>query len=303
VISRRLLLSLTLVVGGLGFLWLFSQYRLVTQTQQPFKNQAEKAQTIKLAQAQRTIVLQRHTDRWQVGAVASGPFYRADSERVRTLLAGLSSTQLENVISEQAERHADFELDPAQAIGVTLENSHAAVLARGLYGKQASDYLHLYFRFPEKPQVWLARGVIRGELGGMDLSMWRDRSLVLLAEPEITSVEILGKGYATALILSSTTWLVGGKLADSQKVNTLIGALAHLQAADWADIASPGISKAVAATVVIKSSSTAVTLRISAVELKRQQAVVVYSENEGAAWVDAARLKAILLKPSDLLAK
>ena len=44
------------------------------------------------------------------------------------------------------------------------------VLAGGIFGKQAPDFTnHIYFRYPDKPTIYLAHGMVRGELGESDL--------------------------------------------------------------------------------------------------------------------------------------
>ena len=87
--------------------------------------------------------------------------------------SGLKNVQLEDVISERADRAADFQVDAAGGLRVTVRDHAGALLADGVFGKQAMDATHIYFRFPDQPKVYLARGFYRGDLGGADFSGWR----------------------------------------------------------------------------------------------------------------------------------
>ena len=91
-----------------------------------------------------------------------------------------------------------------------------AQLADGLFGKQAPDMAHIYFRYPDKANVYLVRGVLRGDLGKVEVNSWRSRDLIDIAETKIQAITIEGKGFKTELVRTSTeAWTMNGKAVDS----------------------------------------------------------------------------------------
>ena len=59
--------------------------------------------------------------------------------------------------------------------GSPLQDSHGRALAEGIMGKQAPDFAHSYFRFPHQPNVYLAHGVLPGDLGKAEPHYWLRR--------------------------------------------------------------------------------------------------------------------------------
>jgi len=299
--SGRVLKGLSGLVIVLIGVWAYVLHRQVTPRSMPFEVAVTPAQSITLQQQGRSIVFQRAGERWTVGVGGKSRFYRVDDQRMVGLLDGLRSLQLEDVISDRADRAADFEVDASSGVRVTLRDATQKVIADGIIGKQGQRSSQMYFRYPQQNQVWLTRGMYRSDLGGLDFPMWRDPQLLPLLESDIQAVEIQGKGFRTELVLSSTTWLVGGKLADTNQVNGLLGALRHLQATAFID--SPSALETSGSYVTVRSSATTLTLRIGSVDAPNKRVVVGLPADEGAAWVEEARIQALMRKSSDFQVK
>lgn len=298
--SPRTLWRMTLVASLLMGLWLYSQYKRIPRGDKPFEKAVPSAQQVRLSQGALTIVLQKRGSAWQAGSAEAGPFFPVEDERWRSLESALKNTRLEDVISERADRARDFEVDAASGTRVVLRDAKGAVLVDGVFGKQSPDFTRLYFRFSERPQVYLAHGLYRGELGGVDVSGWRSHALVTLPEGAIRSVRLQWKGTTAELLKSSETWTVNGKPANAERVNTFLGALARLRADTFAEPdAFPKPDSLQTAVMEAKSDAAGVTVRIGPLDKKLNRYPVSSSDAAGVAFVAENRVAALLLAPSD----
>jgi hypothetical protein len=64
-------------------------------------------------------------------------------------------------------------VDEASGTRITLKDAKGGILAEGIFGKLAPDAMHIYLRYPDKPNVYLARGIFPEELGKADPDAWR----------------------------------------------------------------------------------------------------------------------------------
>lgn len=283
----------------LVLVWLVYLYVQVPHRQAPFKQASTKTVSVTLQRGKAKVTLHRKSDKeWTVDAGG----YPADMDHVKALLSGLEDTQIEDKISERADRAADFEVNPETGTRVTALDAQGHVVGEGIFGKQAPDFSHVYFRYVDRPDVYLARGLIRGELGDASLAYWRSRAMVAIPEAEVQSITIQGKGFTTTLTRSTTsTWLMNGTIIDPNPVYTLVGALAHLQADDFVDLASsPSLTPAslTMAHITIKGSHDTAELSLGPEDKASRRYPVSTGASAGTAWVSEAKINAILLKPS-----
>jgi len=304
-IKWLLALSLFLIA-----LVLFLFYRQVPHDQEPYAKAVDSATGICLLEGKLGVQLNKVGESWTVHPVSapeikageSAGSVPAENDRVKNLLSELKDVQVEDVISDRPDRQAEFEINPDSGMRVVLLTP-SSTLADGIFGKQAPDFTHIYFRFPDKPSIYLARGIIRGELGRPIVNDWRSRRLIDLPETKIQAILMEGSGFKTDLVrASSDVWTMNGKVVETGPVDALVGTLAHLQAMDFIDSASTpkltyeGLTNA---RVVVKSvDSPVVELRIGAEEVKSQRYPVSTSQETGLAWLPENSLKAILQKPS-----
>lgn len=294
---RGLLVCSLLLIG----LVLFLLYRQVPHSQDPYAKAVDKADKIALQQGPEKLELDQQGKDWQV-KTPQGALLTTDSEKVKTLLTSLREVQVEDEITDRADRAADYEVTSDSGIRVTLL-SKTATLADGVFGKQAPDFTHIYFRFPDKPSIYLARGVIRGELGRPAVNDWRSRQLIDMPETKIQGILMEGPGFKTELVRTSTdVWTLNGKIVETGPVNVLVGILAHLQASDFVDPAAfpnlnyEGLKNA---RVVVKSVDSTVELRIGSEDAKSKRYPVSTSQQTGLAWITESQGKMILKNPAD----
>jgi hypothetical protein len=295
--SSSLLKKLGLVSGVLLLLWIVYLYRQVPHARAPFAKAADAAERIVLEQGSGKVELQKQGSAWKV-ASSSGPLYAADEERVRTLLSGIKDVQVEDEISDRADRAAEFEVDAESGTRVRLVGPSGSQSVEGVFGKQSPDISHIYFRYPDQPNVYLARGIMRGDLGTADVNSWRSRQLMDLPETKIQAITIEGKGYKTELVRMSTdSWTLNGKEVEPGPINILVGTLAHLTASNFIDSAAyPGLTYEglTYALVLVKGADASFELKIGAEDAKSKQYPVSINKDAGLAWIPEAGVNTIL---------
>jgi hypothetical protein len=299
--SSRLLKILAIVSGALVLWTVLYLYQRVPRSEKPFANAADVAEEIAVERGGSAVHLKKTASGWKVAGEANRN-YPIEEDRIKTLLSGLRDVRLEDEISSRADRAADFDVTPASGTAVRLLDPKGTTLAEGLFGKQAPDFTHIYFRFPNRSNVYLARGMIRGELGGTAVNDWRSRQLITIPEAKIQGVLIEGKGFKTDLVRASTdTWTMNGKRIDPAPVNSLIGTLAHLRADDFVD---PGAYPDLTfegltfAKLTVKSPEATAEIRLGSQDPKTKRYPVSISKDAGLAWLPDYTVDSLLLKPS-----
>jgi hypothetical protein len=270
---------------------------------EPFAGTIDKADRITVKTGDSSVDLTRDSATWTVSGGSASPGYKADPDKVKSLLNALENVEVEDVISEHPGDAAEFELNPASATQIQLLSKSGTALAAGWFGKQAPDFTHLYFKYPDQPSVHLARGAIRGELGQAELRWWRDRTLFNFGENQVLNLLIEMPTHKTALARSSTTWTCNGRLIDPAPVWGIIGTLAHLRAEDFVDPSKdPGLTAAslTFATVHIQlPDTTAHTLHLGKLDPQTTRYPVSVDTDPSVGWVPEGTIKAILQKPGN----
>jgi len=293
----KTLVGLTVLLAVLVGLYFYLQ---VPSRETPFLKAAGKATGVLLTQGNDRVNLLQDGKVWKV-MTRSGAKYPANAEKVKTLLSGLQDLQVEDEISEGRDG-TPYDLGPTTAFRVGLTETGSSLMVGGDFGKQAPDFTHIYFRFPNRPAIYLARNLIRGELGETDVNSWRDKTLVDMPEAKVQSVIIEGRGFKTSLERSSDTWTLSGRKIDPAPVYQLLGALAHLKADDFVDPSSAtlyGYENLHWARITAKTNDRTVELRIGAEDKQAKRYPVAAAPDTGPVWLSEIHLKPLLLKPSD----
>ena len=298
--SSKLLKILLLITGTLAFILvavlILHRPHL---SDSPFSGDLDKAQSITVQNGALTLQLTRGgTDDWSVSMSSAGPF-KADTDKVKTLISGLKDMRVDDVISEHGDQAADFGLNPESATVITVHLKGASHVSQGLFGKQAPDYNHIYFRYPDQPAIYLAHSVGRGELGEPGLDSWRDRTIVNVVEDQILTLVIDGPGYKTALARSSDTWSMNGTVVEPGPVWFMLGQIAHLKADQFLD---PGekIKPLTYASILIQSKDGHVhTLHLGKPDTGSKEYHVALDQDMTVYGVNESVIQSLLRKPGD----
>jgi len=296
--SVSFLKKLSALTGVLLAVWIFYLYRLVPHRQEPFAGNVDLARQVLIEDGvQKTRLSKQQAVGWMV-LLPSGASLPTDEGTIKGLFSNLKQVQLEDEISERADRASEYEVDASSGLHVTLQDAKGTMLASGIFGKQAPDASHVYFRYPDKPMVYLARGLMRGELGRADPNSWRSHELVSIAETKIQKILLSSGGLKMNLIrVSSETWTLNGKPANMDVVNSLVGTLAHLRGEAFIDPASsPGLSyeKLTYAHVLINGTDAAVDLRIGHLDATQKRYPASVGKAAGLMWLARAPVETIL---------
>jgi len=299
--ASSVLKKLGLATALLLAVWIVYVYRLVPHEAAPFAKVSGKAERIVLEQDGRQVELRKEAGRWKVGS-SSQTFFAADGNSVNTLMTGLKDLQLDDEISSRSDRASDYDVTAASAIAVRLEDAKGTRLVQGLFGKQAPDMAHIYFRYPDKPNVYLGRGVIRGDLGRAEVNFWRDRHLLDIPEAKIQSVRIDGKGFSTEVVKTSTdSWSVNGKPVDPSLPDALAGVLAHSQVDEFVDPSADSkltFEGLTYARISVKGTESSAELYIGAQDPKTKRYPVSMGKAFGLGWMSQSAAESLLKKPS-----
>jgi len=298
--STSILKKLSAAAGVLVLFFIVYLYRQVPRSQAPFADAEARMERIILAHGAKRVELRKQGNAWKVAS--DGGYFPAEDSQISTLLSGLKAIKIEDEISNRADRAAEYEVTAESGTQVQLFGANETKLAEGLFGKQAPDFAHIYFRYPDKPNVYLASGMIRGELGGIDVNAWRNHQLLDIPETKIQAITIEGEGFTTELVRTSTNvWTMNGKVIDTGLLNALVGTLAHLHVNAFVDPAAyPALSyEGLAyARVTVKGADSSVELRIGALDVKSQQHPVSIGKDNGLAWLPKSIVNSLLQRPS-----
>lgn len=300
--SLKILASLVLVLVVLFIGYLYKQ---VPQRTKPYEAALKETTVITVSEKEATIRLEKKEDQWRVG-LPNQKLFAVDDARLQTILTALKNLQLEDVLSERPEAAGEFDVSPSSGMRVTLLNASNKTLADGIIGKQSPDYSHIYFRFPDSPKVYLARGIFRGELGQPLVEVWRKQALLEFGEKEIVELAITRGAETLSLVRSSDNWTSNGRFIDPLPVFGLLGTLAHLRADTWAVEGAPGVPAVEALKSVVinlKTADKSYTLHIGALDVKGKRYPVSAGPDTGIAWISEQSLKPALLKTSDIKPK
>jgi hypothetical protein len=290
----------------LVLLWIVYLYRLVPHSQMPFAKALDSTLRIVLLQGPNKMELRKEGGAWETGPGA-GAFYPADTEPLTPFLSGLKNLQVEDEISDRADRAAEYEVGPASGTQVELFGEKEAALAEGIFGKPAADGVHIYFRYPHKPNVYLARGITRGDLGIADFNAWRVRQFISIPEAKVQAMHIERTGMKMDFVQTSTNvWTINGAAADPGMVNALVGTLAHLKVEGYLDpAAASGLTYdgLLYGKVIVKGTDSSVDVRIGALDPKTNRYPVSVGPDSGFAWLSQAAINAIYHKPSEFIKK
>ncbi len=277
--------------------WVISIYRQVPHRKAPFAKAVQKAERLRMEKASGRVSFVKQKGAWSV-ELSSGVYAPVDEMPWKSLLSSLSALTLEDEISDRADRASEFEVDAASGMRLVLEDAQGNVLADGIFGKQASDYVHLYYRPSQAVNVYMARGLYRGELGQVDPQAWRSRELVSIPEPQIKRVRIESKGRPTDLVrVSTSSWTSNGKPVQAELVYGLLAKLARLRADSFVDVSLyPAITYAslTYARVMIEGEQSSAEVRIGPLDKKTPRYPLSSGQENGIAWLSQATTDSIL---------
>ncbi|MEK6608403.1 MAG: DUF4340 domain-containing protein [Myxococcota bacterium] len=176
--------------------------------------------------------------------VAEPVDYPADKYAVKTLLEKLEKLEFGDVVTDQSAKHAEFEVDDAKGVRVTVEDADGKARADFLVGKIAGGYTLV--RAAGKNEVVQVVGSIKTTFS-KELKAWRDKTIFDFKRDEAERIEVATPGGAYALAGAKEgekiKWtLASAPLAvdalDEDVPSGIVSSLYALKASDFADNAT-----------------------------------------------------------------
>jgi hypothetical protein len=259
---------------------------------------------VEVAGPQGRIVLEK----WETGWRLREPVdYPANEESVEELLNGLRKLSVGNAVTHREETHHLYHLTESSAVAVRVWGGGKEEAAAWLIGKNSPEFTHVYLRFPGRPDVYLARGLMRHSVE-KDAAHWRDHRVFRLDdEEEIVRLSVQKAGSSYTLEKSSVAWTVGGKNADEQKVRDLLfnvrsfRADAFVDPPESDDLRSLGLAAPRDRLALATRSGKSVTLSIGHKRSTENRLAVRRDEEPVLLWISDYHWDQIPAKPAELL--
>lgn len=271
----------------------------------------EKLDTIQIQRtedgAPEKIVLQKKEDRWQMVEPVSYPVVESS---VQSMVETLSTLKPVDIISENKEKHASFQVDDEQGVQVTALNG-TQELIRLIIGKSKSNMT--FVRIPGGDAVYRIHGT-HGHIFNKSAQTLRDKT-ILSFKPE-DAKKMLFKAGETELTLAkgsdpeTTKWApVAADIEnfDEDKATGILRALSNLNARSFVDQPLPadqtGLSDTVDRVVVETQSGElepqTYTVYLGKDDEKDSKTYVKTSESEQVFLVSSHTTKRFRVGPND----
>jgi hypothetical protein len=174
------------------------------------------------------VELQKEQGKWEIVKPAK---YKADSDRVRTMLSSLASARIDDFTSDAPANLAEYGLSKPE-LEVSVFTGPGQAGQSLLFGKKESSKEDYYVRRGEKPNVYTVHNYVfvDADKGLNDL---RDRTVLAFDPDEVEQVRFTNAGKAFALDQKNGKWteMSGAKAqADPAKVRQFIDRVHDLKA-------------------------------------------------------------------------
>ncbi len=173
-----------------------------------------------------TLEIERAGSAWTVNG------YPVDSAAISRFWRAMEETEVTGLAASNPANHP--------RLGVARDSAWSLVLVRSgsedfelLLGKSGPRFRTAYARLPEADEVFLLEGDLRGA-AARPLRDWRDKTVVRVDTAAVLELLLHREGEDANLRREERGWSVGGALADSIRVASLLGELARVLATGFA---------------------------------------------------------------------
>jgi len=162
--------------------------------------------------------------------------YDCDENAVKQLLEKFSQIKLTDIVSEDKERQQDFEVDQTSTgiiLKIYYKDKPDIPEKSFIIGKSGFDYNHYYFRFFDKQEIYLSKGLEKYSVD-KDLTYWRDKTILKLDRENIEKIKYTGTKQTFELIKKDNDWYIVKKSSqtkpDTSKLDSFLNTLCNLVA-------------------------------------------------------------------------
>ncbi|MFN3966617.1 MAG: DUF4340 domain-containing protein [Endomicrobiia bacterium] len=163
------------------FILIFGIIKLVQYFKKPAQPRIEifpeKITEFTISSEKGTYRFKKEFDMWKINN------YRCDKKLVEDFFEKVKNLKLTDIISENKDKWHEFEVDESSGIKVQLPN------VTFLIGKIGHTWNQSYFRFADRNEIWLSKGLERYFID-KSLNDWRDPTILSLDRTESSEIEI-----------------------------------------------------------------------------------------------------------------
>jgi hypothetical protein len=188
------------------------------------------------------------TDTAAAGAATAEPSpspldgdFPVDSASLASVMEKLAEMKRGELVSQNPEKQALFEVDSAKGVYVRVVDTKGAVLGAFRVGKSGPGWSSHYVRMDGSNDVYSVRGSIKYAFHA-DRKRWRDKTIVKFAASSLEQVTLAKKGGVT-IVLEKATDTTGAEVwnlaapvkhrAAKEKVDEMVNALSKFLCTDW----------------------------------------------------------------------
>ena len=235
-------------------------------------------------------VLVKEAGSWQVVEPLRAP---ADRAAVTDAVGKGRTIELTALVSSNPAKQGLFAVDSTGTVVRFFRGG--TLLGAFVMGKAGPSFTETYVRRDGSEDVHLAAGLLSGVFV-RPVRDWRDKSVTGLPREAIRTVAFRYGDTTFTLAMADSLWLVGGKPADRNAVDALIGQLAGLQADGFIDSA---VTTAAEPWAVIDVDGTQIMVHRASDDTK-----MLVHTSRSPQWFEVQkwRLDPVLKRESDLLA-
>ena len=196
----------------------------------------EDVSKIEIIRKEKLFVFEKKETLWQIMQPLE---YHADQALMVNLIDSVGSIILETVISTNPQKHRKFQVDQKEGLGVKFYNKEGEKTVNFILGKMGTDYLHYYFRFPDKQKVYLSKGLSRYFVD-KEIEKWRDKTILALNKDALEEISLVYLGSdkkgqkreEIKVVRKEDKWLLGEEEVDSNVWDSYLNNLIKLDMDD-----------------------------------------------------------------------
>ncbi|MDD5087708.1 MAG: DUF4340 domain-containing protein [bacterium] len=251
---KRSLILLVILLVLIGVYWAVQSSRPVAKADRPFvETDTAKVVTLRIEAAGETVELTRRGAQWFVTKPLEFP---AAARNVEQALGRLSEMKMLTLITNRAERFAEFQVDDSAGLGVTVTDDQTTTAFR--LGKAGPTGGTCYARLEGSNDVWEIAGnqTPAFKRAAKD---WRDKTISEYDRENFVKFTLEFPDQLFTLTLVDTVWKVEAGTekfdADKNQVSRLTGLLSRMSGVDFADTLSAAAFESPACRVVAEFAS------------------------------------------------
>ena len=239
---KRSLILLVILLVLIGIYWAVQSSRPVTMTDRPFvAMDTAKVVTLRVETSADTVELTRRGAQWFVTVPLEFP---AAARTVEQTLEKLDQMKKLTIITDRAERFAEFQVDDASAVHVTVTDDKTTAAFR--LGKAGPSGGTCYARLDGSNEVWEIAGNHAPSFKRA-VKDWRDKTISEYNREDFRKFTIEFPGQSFTLTREDTVWKATAGMeefdADKNQVSRLTGLLSRMSGVDFADALTPDAFK------------------------------------------------------------